>query len=480
MKRSYSLKQMRKADEDTIVSGTPSLTLMERAGQALAQAVLRALKEKGNQEVLFVCGGGNNGGDGFVAARILSDEGIDVSVLCLATSFSVDCLAVKGAFHGEVLCRIPRRRYPMVVDCVLGTGLTRAPEGDSKTLIEFINGQGAYVVSADLPSGLSENGVALFPCVRADETVCMGLMKNALLMEEGRDFAGRVTVAEIGIRSKEEGVEVWEEEGVRAYFPTRARHSNKGNYGNACIVAERVEGSGAPLLSAGACLKSGVGYTRILARKPLLDLYVGTYPACVLAEPSEDQICFATAVAYGMGAGKSVQTYERVKQLLSLCKGTLVLDADALNSIAEYGKDVLKERKCKVILTPHVKEFARLCGLDVSAVRADMVGLSKSFSREYGVTVFLKSNTSVIADGVRVALNEKGSPAMAKGGSGDVLSGFLVGTCARGVAPFEACCVSAYVCGRAGEIVSEQMGEYAPDATDLIAQIPAAMREVQA
>ena len=228
MKYAFSNEQMRRADAATIAAGTPSLELMERAGQALARAVAEAMSKKGASDALFVCGGGNNGGDGFAAARILADAGEDVSVLCLAEKFSPDCAAMRERYKGETLGRIPRRRYGVIVDCLFGTGLARPIEGINKTLVDFINGSGAYVIACDLPSGLGECGIAPEVCVRADETVAMGQMKQALLMADGADFAGTVTVAQIGIHAEERGAEVWEASDVKQLFPPRRSNTHKG------------------------------------------------------------------------------------------------------------------------------------------------------------------------------------------------------------------------------------------------------------
>lgn len=481
MKYSYSNEQMRRADADTIASGTSARELMERAGGALADIVARAMQQRGAQEALFVCGGGNNGGDGFVAARILSERGLRAEVLCLAQHYSVECAWAREAFSGECHARMVRRRYPLIVDCLFGTGLSRAPEGESAALIELINGAD-YVVSADIPSGLSENGIAYSPCVRADETVCMGQMKNCLLMADGADLAGEITVAKIGISSKEEGAQVWEDGDARAWFPPRRSNVHKGNFGSACILAGDAAMSGAAFLAASACLKSGVGYTRLEVGERLFPHAVGRLPACILQEfvAISGEILASNSIAVGMGAGISERLYAILDELGQTYSGTLVMDADALNTIAEYGMCMGKERSCSLVMTPHPKEFARLIGKDVKEVLAHAVEYAKAYARENGLVLVLKNNRSIITDGERVAINPTGSPALAKGGSGDVLTGLLAGTCGRGVPPFEAACVSSYLLGRAGEIAASEMGEYSPDATDIIRCIPKAIMSLRA
>lgn len=472
MKYAYSNEQMRRFDEAAIAAGTPSLTLMERAGEALARAVKEALARTEGGDALFVCGGGNNGGDGFVAARILHEAGEDVAALCIAEKFSEDCAAVRAKYRGEVLGRMPRRRYAVVVDCLFGTGLSRPAEGEDAALIGWMNACGAYVIACDIPSGLSSGGVALGPCVCADETVTMGQLKECLILSDGADNAGKVTVADIGIAGDESGAEIWEDADVKAFFSKRRSNTHKGTYGSACILAGGAY-SGASFLAAGACLKSGAGYTKLCVTGELYSHAIGKLPAAILREVKalDGDILASDAIAVGMGSGVSERLYVYIAELLTNYTGTLVLDADALNTISAYGTELLAKHACRVILTPHPKEFSRLTERPVKEILSDPVGAAQAFARRYGVTVLLKNNRSVIADGTRVAVNPTGSPALAKGGSGDVLSGLLAGTCARGIAPFEAACVASYLLGRAGEIAAEEMGEYAPDPSDIIARL---------
>ena len=471
MKYCYSVEEMRSADRAAIEGGTPSLELMERAGTALADAVEAAMGRLGVSDALFVCGGGNNGGDGFVAARVLLERGKEAAVLCLAEKFSPDCAAEKARFSGEILSVIPRRRYALVVDCILGTGLSRAPEGAAKQLIEFC-GSASYVISADLPSGLSENGIALTPCVRADETVTMGLAKRCLLMADGPDVCGKVTLADIGIPPVSAGAELWEEKDVSACFPKRKSNAHKGAFGRACLFAAEVKYPGAVFLAAGACLRSGAGYTELVAEDALYSAAVGKLSSCVLRrfEALDGDILSADCIVLGMGAGVSERLYAYIAELMEAYTGTLVIDADGLNTLAKYGVEVLKHKSCRVILTPHPKEFSRLSGRSVGEVLSSAAEVAMGFAKEYGAVVALKNNRTLITDGERLALNLTGTPALAKGGSGDVLSGFLAGTCARGVPPFEAACVASYLFGKAGELAAEEFGEYSVTAEDVVAR----------
>ncbi len=491
MRRAYSFEEIRAAEARAIAAGETVSALMERAGLALADAVEAAMDRLHIPEALFVCGGGNNGGDGFTAARILRERGKDASVLCLSRTLSEGCAAAKAKFGGEVLGRMTRRRYPLAVDCVLGTGISRPPEGDAAVLIDFLC-SADYVIACDVPSGLKEGGIAFYKHVKADETVCMGGLKQALLLSDGADLAGKISVAEIGLPLKG-GAEVWGREDVRKFFPPKKSHSDKGDYGSVAILST-CNILGAPLLAAGAALKSGAGYTDLymtsssvpcgdaatIATFQTADelhraLCAAKYPACRFSFYDGEPV-FAGAVAFGMGAGVGETTRTILEELFTTYRsGTLVLDADALNTLAMYGTERLKERECPVVITPHIKEFSRLTGRPTEEILSDPVSAAKAFSREYNVTVVLKNNRTVIAQGDRAAVSTAGSPVLAKGGSGDALAGFLAGTCARGVPPFEGAVVSCYLFGKAGELAAERMGEYAPDASDLIKFLPEAM-----
>ncbi len=470
---------MREADEAAVAGGVSAQQLMKRAGSALSQAIKRIMQNTGIDDVLFVCGGGNNGGDGFVAARLFQEEGKEVAVLCMAKNFSEECKRAKEAYRGEVYGVMPRRRYALVCDCLFGTGLSRAPEGDEAALIDFINSCGAYVLACDIPSGLSGSGIAYPHCVKASETLAIGQLKDALFLADGADVAGRISVADIGISVQSRGAELWERQDVKTYFPKRKSHSHKGTYGDATVLAGSSY-TGAGFLAAGACLKSGAGYTRLRVPQELYSSAIGKLPVCLLKEYDavDGEMLASSAIVYGMGAGVSEQNYNLLRELVTGYTGNLLLDADALNMLALYGTDLLKEKAGRVVITPHIGEFSRLIGKSVQKILENPVELAEDFAREYGVTVILKNNRSVITDGERTAINVTGSPVLAKGGSGDVLSGFLAGMLARGVLCFEAACSACYVFGKAGELAAEEMGEYAPEATDVIGYLSKAMRDI--
>lgn len=270
-------------------------------------------------------------------------------------------------------------------------------------------------------------------------------------------------------------------------FPKRPKNLNKGDCGSAAILAGY--GSlGAPLLAVGGCLKSGAGYTGFWF--PSMEsretdemhrtVFAAKYPACIMNIYCGDPF-FTKSVAFGMGAGVGLPQREMLEALLSAYEGKLILDADAINTLAHFkAKDLLKNTKCSVVLTPHPKEFSRLTGISVEEILARDAELAREFAKEYAVVVALKSHRTVVADGTRAVRITSGTPALAKGGSGDVLAGFLAGTLARGVPLFEGTAAACYVHGRAGTLAALGMGEYSPDASDLIGYLPKAICELEA
>jgi NAD(P)H-hydrate epimerase len=459
---------------------------MERAGRAMAEHIISVAKEKNFCKILVVCGGGNNGGDGFVIARVLSESGYHARVLCLAEKFSADCTAMKEKFTGEILNKIPAEKFDVIVDCIFGTGLSREVGGKELDLIRYINTGEGYVFSADIPSGLNgDNGLVMGECVQADETITVQAAKNGLFLNDGADKSGKITVVDIGITlpSPKEYALISEEADIARIFPRRKRNSHKGTYGKVSILAGSVAYSGAPLLSAYAALRTGAGYTELCVPEKLFSAFMGRYPEAILTcmkgenslEYDEEKLfklLKSDCIALGMGCGISSELYKIIGYLLEHYTGILLLDADGLNTISKYGVGVLKGKKCDVLITPHIKEFSRLSGLSVGEITKDPIEKAKAFAEEYAVTVLLKSSVSVVTDGKSVYLNTRGCAALAKGGSGDVLSGIISSLCAQGNSAINGAMAGSYLLGSAAELCAKEKGEYSVLARDVIEKIP--------
>lgn len=490
MQNVLTCAQMRAADKYTIgTMGVPAQELMERAGRAIAEEVRTLLETSGGRRVLAVCGGGNNGGDGWCAARLLSDWGYETAVYTLTDKLSADCAAQRELYDGKVYAQFPEDTFDVLIDAVFGTGFHGAPEGVFLDAIERMNKSGAKIVSADIPSGLNGDTGTYFSCVQAAVTVTIGELKCGLLLSNGPDVCGKIVRKDIGIRLPDRATAGRSEaEDFVKIFPPRKKNTNKGSFGKAVILAGSLAYTGAPLLSAGAALRCGCGYTQLAVPQELFGYYVGKFPEVILTGvPSENgYLCpdeeflrglmrGSDSIAVGMGCGISKQLHEILAFLLSEYRGTLVIDADAINTLAEYGADILREKSCRVIMTPHPKEFSRVSGREMSEVLTEGSALAKQFAAEYGVVLLLKGHTSVITNGKFSIFNTEGTPALAKGGSGDVLSGIIASLAARGVNGMDAASCGAFLLGRAGVLAQKRFGEYSVTPGDVIRELPAAI-----
>ncbi|MBQ7923675.1 MAG: NAD(P)H-hydrate dehydratase [Clostridia bacterium] len=488
--------QMRGADEYTTrVLGGASQTLMERAGNALAKKAVEMTK---NGRVLCVCGGGNNGGDGFICARLLKNAGYETDVVCVANRFSPDCQVALDKFRsaGGVTERdFPSNDYALVIDCLLGTGFKGELSEVYKNAIGKINGYkkaGAKVLSADIPSGVNgDNGEVGAIAVLADATVCMGEYKSGVFLGDGVDYAGEIVRADIGISLPEESYALLTDKAdVAALLSRRKRNTHKGSYGKAAIVAGCAEYTGAAYLATAACLRSGAGYTALFTPAELLCYYMLKAPEALLKplckgdranfdEKSFSALLSYDSVAYGMGMGCSIEVAKGAAYLLQNYTGKLILDADALNALAEFGgENVFQNKKCDVVITPHVKEFSRLTGENVSEILKKGLFAATDFSKRNGISVLLKNAVSVITDGQNTYVNATGNAGQAKGGSGDVLAGVIAGLCAQGFSAINGARVGGYIVGKAAEIAARTQDTRSVLASDIIGCLGKAFLEI--
>ena len=258
-------------------------------------------------------------------------------------------------------------------------------------------------------------------------------------------------------------------------YPARKRNSHKGTYGSANIIAGSDRYIGAAALAAEAALKSGCGYVKLTTTEKVTLALAAKYPQVIYLDGADFN---SEALAIGMGCGVNESLYSTIEKLLKSYHGKLIIDADGLNVIAKYGVNVLKKKSCSVLLTPHAKEFSRLTGVEVNDIVNAPLNFSQSFAREFGVTVLLKGADSVITDGFKTYINTRGTTALAKGGSGDMLSGYICGSAARGLDIFDAAVCGAYTMGVAAEISSEQKTDYCATAKDVLKNIHTAVKRL--
>ena len=476
MERILTAEQMRLADEYTINKlGVPQEILVERAGICVVEEIKKRFI---GGRVLVCIGKGNNGADGIVIARELSK----------VHGFSVTTLNVSNGIF-----KLFDKKYDIVVDCIFGTGLNRNVDGKYKTAIERINSLGAFVVTCDISSGLNGNNGKVMGCaVKANLTVAIQEYKLGHFLNDGPDYSGEVVAKDIGISIWGENyAKKLNDSSVSTFFPKRNKNVHKGNFGKACVFGGSINYTGSIILSANAlcALKMGVGYVNLVVPNSLFNAYVGKVPEALLSSfddgenVSLDENCLNNllkydSIAIGMGMGVTEKVYQTIKYLLTNYNGKLLIDADGLNSISKFGVEILKNKKCEVVLTPHVAEFSRLTGKSVQDIIDNPINSAIEFAQNYGVVLLLKNATSIITDGNEVYLNTTGTPAMAKAGSGDVLSGLTAGLLARNNETLITVAVASYLFGKLGESASAKQNDYTVIASDLIDNIPLVINEI--
>lgn len=489
MLRTISPQDMREMERAFLEgTGYPSILLMEHAAQAVVEAV-KEFAAPGSR-VLFVCGGGNNGGDGCAAARLWMQQGgrADVWLLKNPSQMRGDaginacllnaCGASLNVLYGDAP-DIPED-CTAIVDALYGTGFSRALEGVSLSAVERINESGLPVVAVDIPSGVDgSNGHVLGEAVRADVTVAFHRAKHGHLLFPGRSCTGRLIVADIGILQDwdgAQGIDVLEEADARQLLPLRPMDGYKGIFGHVLVVAGSENMTGAAVLCTKAVLRSGAGLvtaacplmvkSAIQASDPCAMVQAVADGPCLNADVADRLVQMAMgkkALAIGPGIGCTEGVWQAIEQLVC-CDMPKVIDADALTLFAQYGGTV----GANTVLTPHPGEMARLCGVEVKDVLASPVELTQQLAADLGACVLLKGATTVIAQGEDVCMNVTGCSAMGTGGSGDVLTGIIASLLAQGMSPMDAARVGAFYHGRAGEAAQRKVGARAVTAMDIL------------
>lgn len=505
--------EMQTLDRRTITDAhVPSTVLMERAGEGVVKHLEEHYGPARGKTITILCGKGNNGGDGLVVARLLHRRRARIRVVLLSpiTDLSRDAatmyrrlIRVTGRttvvrFVSAEQARPLLVSSDILIDALLGTGLSSTVTGIYREAIELINSTGKPVIAIDIPSGLhADSGTILGHAIRATWTVACGLPKLGLYVNAGIDHAGTTHVVDIGIpHAYVDAIEsktlLLTRDDAFKPLPIRTPSSHKGTFGHAGIIAGSVGKTGAATLAARAALRIGAGLVTVATPSSVNDvleaklLEAMTMPlpetkARTLARSGLDRavtfIQARTAIALGPGLSTHPETVELVQSLMKHLDRPSVLDADALNALAGRAS-LLTECKTPPILTPHPGEMARLeINATTQTVNADRIGTARRFARERGVFVVLKGARTVIArpDGL-VAICPTGNPGMATAGTGDVLTGMIVGLLAQRVPAWDAACAATYFHGLAGDLAAQQLGQAGMLAGDLIAQIPYALQ----
>ncbi len=518
MRTIVSAKEMRWCDEVTIHKhGVPSLELMENAGRGVAEAAVKLCGAPENKRILVFCGKGNNGGDGFVAARHLLNAGACVTVVMLSPARTLqgdalsnyDVLArLKQSAAGALSIKVYSRpllqtlhKQDLIIDAIFGTGFRGAVREPALTVIQWINRQRVRVLSVDIPSGVDgTTGVVVNAAVKASCTATFGLLKTGLLCNEGQDYVGVLRVIDIGIpnkvsRGKSLRTFQVEQEDVRRVLPHRPSTANKYSVGKVFVLAGARGYTGAAYLCAMAALRAGAGavmlgipdavYTVVARRlaeaivKPLPSTREGTIARDALSEIKE-RLSWADVAVLGPGLSTNVETQEVIMAILRNHPGKMVVDADALRCVAAIGLTKLSRLKGQYILTPHTGEHSRIIGVPPMEIEANRIELARAGSSKGKATIVLKGGPTAtgIPDGT-VYLNSTGNPGMATVGLGDVLAGIIAALWAQGVPQNAAAFAGVFLHGMAGDLARDRFGERSLIAGDLIHQLPAAIKKVE-
>lgn len=501
--------EMREMDHRTIDSfGIPGRVLMENAGRGATRVFMEKFYHRPGQKVGIMAGRGNNGGDGFVVARYLAQQGIPVAVYLLAekTTVAGDAAANLALLPslGIPLTEIPdetafsehchtMERIDIWVDAILGTGLKSNVKGYFKRIIDFMNNSTKPVFAVDIPSGLnSDTGQPCGVCIKARATATFGFAKTGHLVYPGADYTGDLEIIDIGIpHSIAQTVNpkqfVLKEKNVRDLIMPRSADSHKGQTGHLLVIAGSPGKTGAAAMSAVSALRSGAGLVTLGIAESLNTvletqvLEAMTHPlpetqAGILGPAASDLIMDLMAdkncLALGPGLGQAAETHEVVINIIKNSEIPLVIDADGLN-ILSANVPVLHECKAPVILTPHPGEMTRLLNTTVVNVQQDRIAAARNFAQRYGVHMVLKGAGTVIAlpDG-NVYINTTGNAGMASGGMGDVLTGVIAGLICQGYSAAEAARLGVYLHGAAADTLAEKIGPVGYLASEVMNSIP--------
>lgn len=483
--------------------GISSRLLMENAGRKVAEVICEHFKSAISRSVLVVCGPGNNGGDGFVAARYLAQWSVPVQIVCLCpeNAYKADSLAnlqlVRdlSIFFCTDEAQVPKLRQllegcGLVVDAIFGTGLKREVAGLFFQAISAINQAKRPVVAVDMPSGLSaDSGIPLGQAVRASLTVTMQYAKLGHVLAQGPEFCGELQVVDIGIPNKALQVVSPRHscvtlETFKTMLKPRPLTGHKGTFGHVLMLAGSQGKYGAGLLACRGALRAGAGLVTLVCSPDMQRVLAQCLPEAMSIQMEEElkpeqawQVVLQTvvrkkAVGIGSGFGLSQERRQLMRQVIQELELPVVVDADALTAAAE-GLDCLFRARGVRILTPHAGEMARLTGLTVSEIQANRGKVAQNFAQKYACYVVLKgAGTVIAAPNGQVAVNSTGNAGMAAGGMGDVLTGILASLLAQGYEPREACVLGVFAHGAAGDRLCSCKGPFGFLATELADELP--------
>ncbi len=497
--RICTVQEMRDCDRTAVANlGLSVEILMENAGHAVCEAVKREFGIR-DRRFTIVCGAGNNGGDGFAAARLLRSMGADVRVTLLADESDISG-AARANLHAAVLCGVTVQRLvtadelylgrssDVVIDAIFGTGLSRSPEGLHAEVIERLNRAAMPVLAVDIPSGVNgDTGMTPGPAVKATCTVALGLPKRGNLLCPGRELCGRLHVSHISFPPSLYNAVGDMVAGELTPLPDRPLESHKGVFGDVLFVAGARSYLGAPYLAAMSFLKAGGGYARLAAPESLAAL-LGTNACEAVMVPLQETVGGSSALAnldvlrdlsdrvdmmvIGPGVSLEQETQELVRMLVSSVSVPVLVDGDGLTAVAG-DPACLQRRTAPTVLTPHAGEMARLLKTTPEVVQRDRVAAVQKATEELRAVVVLKGASTIVGSpGDSMYLNLSGNPGMATAGCGDVLSGTIAAMYGAGLDLRSAVDAGVFIHGVSGDLAAQAKGQDGIIARDVMECLP--------
>ena len=511
-------EELKKIEQSAINDyGISELVLMENAGVEVSRIVKCQITAVENKKIIIFAGKGNNGGDAFVVARHLANQGAKIKVFILGEISEISASAtvnlnILRKMNIDITTLIHERDYDKlkiaiafadcIVDGLIGTGFNGSLKAEAEKTINLINNSGKVVISIDIPSGVSaDNGKISATAVRATKTVTFSVPKLGLILYPGTSYVGELFVADIGIPRKLLELpslksSIFNIDDIKAFLPIRAMEAYKGSCGRVLVIAGSLGMTGAATLATAATLRAGAGMVTVGIGESLNEQLAVrltetlTLPLAQNENGSLNEECIheirnnilekkIDAVVVGPGLGRQHETQKIITELITEIDKPLVIDADGLVAISEQNIS-FENKKYKPVLTPHLGEFSRLIGLSIEEIQEDIIFFSKQAAKDLNCILVLKGPRTIVASPQEdIYINTNANEGMATAGAGDVLSGIIGSFIAQGLESFEAAVVGVFVHGLAGDIVACNEGKIGMIASDIVSAIPKAIAKIQ-